>query len=206
MAWILWYRSAAAGEDVEVSGLRVLPMVLAFLASIAWAVYSNLARRFRQRNSIAAVGVFFLATSCALLSAGGIRIAAAQWTLSSVLALAVLSICSMSLAYVFWDTAMRDGDLVLLGALANTVPVLSIAVGTAWLGVRCGGTILGAAALIALGTAICWSSFRDLPRVRTLGRTFGTLDGQRSATVSHEKRQNSGDDPRERFEDTNGLF
>jgi len=178
MAWTR-QRSAASGDEVGAFGFGVLPIVLALVASITWALYSNLARLFRQRDSVAAVGVFFLVTSCAFLSAGGIRIADAQWNFRSVLALAVLSICSMSLAYVFWDTAMRDGDLVLLGALANTIPVLSIAVGTAWLGVRCGGTILGAAALIALGTAICWASFRGLPSVLTLGRTSGALDGQR---------------------------
>jgi drug/metabolite transporter (DMT)-like permease len=56
---------------------------------------------------------------------------------------------------------MRDGNLPLVGSASNLIPILSTAIGSAYLGVAFRGELLGGAALVVLGALLSQAVFRN---------------------------------------------
>jgi drug/metabolite transporter (DMT)-like permease len=59
------------------------------------------------------------------------------------------------LAYVFWDHAMRRGNMILVAALSYFTPLLSTLFSAAYLGVVPGPAIWLACALVIGGALVC---------------------------------------------------
>jgi len=113
-----------------------LSFALGLAGAVCWCLYSVLARVFRQSNSSGAVAIFLLVAggvSLTIALSGGSAAALDGSLPSSAIAIAAAAYMALlpnSLAYWFWDIAIRDGDVPTLGALANLIPVLSAAIGT----------------------------------------------------------------------------
>jgi len=163
----------AASVNVEgVSRLveALLPPPLSFglglAAAVCWGLYSVIARVFRQSNSSGAVSIFLLIAGGASLaiavSGGGLVVP--DWGFPhaaiAVAAAAYMALLPNSLAYWFWDVAIRDGDVPTLGAIANLIPILSAAIGTLVLGIGVRPELLAGAGLVAVGSAVSRLSFR----------------------------------------------
>jgi drug/metabolite transporter (DMT)-like permease len=70
------------------------------------------------------------------------------------------------LAYVFWDHAMRRGNLVLVAALSYLTPLLSTLFSAAYLGVVPGPSIWLACGLVIGGAFTCRAAVIDRETVR----------------------------------------
>jgi len=128
--------------------------LLAFAAALIWSSYSVASRFFAKVPSIAVIG------SCAATAAGslGLHLATEIWiwpaTSGAGLAIVMLGLGPVGLAFYLWDEGMKHGDMRLLGAASYATPLLSTLV-MAWLGLGRASPVLWiAATLIAFGALL----------------------------------------------------
>lgn len=150
------------GVTSLLAAVRTSPWAIAvgLLAGMSWGLYSALASRYRQRLPAGAIGIY-------LLAAGGILAVFASgswgtvvWTSRALAEAGYLAVVPTAIAYVAWDVAMRDGNVPLLGSVANLTPVLATATARLYLGVPLAGTLLVGASLVAAGAALSHAAFR----------------------------------------------
>ena len=130
---------------------------LALLAAVTWALYSNLVRRTAGKNGEGAVPVFILVTGMVLLFIRYLFPENTNWNTQVILEIAVLGI-STALAYVFWDVAMRKGEMILVVAFSYLTPFFSIVFASLYLGVLPEKSLWSGCLLIIAGSIISWRS------------------------------------------------
>jgi drug/metabolite transporter (DMT)-like permease len=129
------------------------------LAAIAWALYSNLTRRWGEPNSSGAVLLFTLSTGMAFWLIRLLRPEGGTWGVRVVAEVAFLALAT-ALAYVFWDIAMREGDLVLVASCSYLTPFFSTVVSCIYLRVWPGPSLWLGCLLIIAGSFLSWRSIR----------------------------------------------
>ena len=145
---------------VKALGKSGLPMLLALVGSFMWGLYSNLAKRHPQPVSTGAVGLFLFVTGIALFLASLGAWQTATWSLQTVIELIYMILFPASAAYCFWDIAMRDGNIALLGSASNLIPVLATLLASVYLQVTLGWELLGGAIGVVLGAFLCQLAFK----------------------------------------------
>ncbi len=142
-----------------------LAYFLAFFAAVSWGLYSTLARRWAGPKTGSAVSLFMLATGVLLLF---LRLLRPEQTLWSMRALAEVLFMGLAtiVAYVFWDIAMRKGDVVLVAACSYFIPLLSTLVSCLYLGISAGVRLWFGCGFIIVGSLISWVSVSDSPPSR----------------------------------------
>jgi len=131
----------------------VLPLGLAGVAAVTWALYSNLVKRW-GRPGAGAVPLFLLASSAVL---GLLRLGAVEttvWTTRAALELGIIAVAQSAFAYALWDRGMRCGNHLLLSVASYFTPIASTAVAAAYLGVTPGPGLLIGCILVAGGALI----------------------------------------------------
>ncbi|MBN1857659.1 EamA family transporter [Candidatus Bipolaricaulota bacterium] len=151
-----WSASGFVGVVAE----AWLPLMLAGVGSVAWGVYSNLAKRVPQEATSAAIGMLLAAAGLTLLVPGLLQVHEVHWSLRVVLELIYAAIFPTAVAYSLWDRAMRDGDVAILGSISNLLPVASVALAAALLGVPLHWRLVGGAVAVAAGSLACRRSLR----------------------------------------------
>jgi drug/metabolite transporter (DMT)-like permease len=134
-----------------------IPFLLAMTAAIAWALYSNLARRWSAPESGGAADLFVPATGLVLLGLRLLTHEPAGWSwraAGEALGLAAIT----TLAYLFWDLAMRKGNLLLVVACSYFTPLLSTLVSCTYLGVSPGPKLWAGCLLLVAGSLLSWNS------------------------------------------------
>lgn len=136
--------------------------LLALAAAVAWALYSNLARRWSVPGRGGGVEWFLLAAGLVLL---GLRMgvtepAAWGWRpVGEVLGLAAAT----ALAYILWDVAMRKGNLLLVVAMSYFTPLFSTVLSCAYLKVSPGPKLWVGCILLVCGSILTWRSLAGTP-------------------------------------------
>ncbi len=143
------------------TNLRANPAAygLGAVAAVAWALYSNLTRRWGGPGDRGAVLVFTAATGLSFFAGRLILSEGGRWDLRVVAEVAILSL-STALAYVCWDLAMRAGDVVLVAACSYLTPFLSTLFSCLYLQVRPDLRLWVGCALIIAGSFLSWRSIR----------------------------------------------
>jgi drug/metabolite transporter (DMT)-like permease len=151
--------AVAAGSGLSVPGLRAsvsangLAYGLAFVGAVTWALYSNLARRWGGEGS--GVPLFVLASGLVVLPLRFWLEETSAWSARVVGELLYMALFVTVVAYVFWDRAMRKGNMVLVAAVSYSTPLLSTIFSAAYLRVAPGPAIWAACALVIVGAAVC---------------------------------------------------
>lgn len=141
---------------------------LGLLAAVSWGLYSNLTRRWGDPQNSGGVQLFTLASGLAFGLIGLFWPERSVWSLRVLVEVLFLGLAT-ALAYVFWDIAMRAGNMVLVAACSYLTPLFSTLVSCLYLGVRPGlGLWLGCAVLI-LGSFLSWLSVRPAQAGKTPG-------------------------------------
>jgi len=130
---------------------------LGVVAAISWALYSNLTRRWGGNRGAGAVPLFTLGTGVAFSAIRLFRPEPGTWS-ARVAAEVVLLALGTALAYMFWDLAMRQGDMVLVAACSYLTPFLSTLVSCLYLGVLPGAGVWLGCTLIVVGSFWSWRS------------------------------------------------
>jgi drug/metabolite transporter (DMT)-like permease len=141
-------------------GNRV-PYLLALAAAVSWALYSNFSRAWAGGREGNGVPVFLLATGCVLAAARLLHPEASRWTPRAALELAYMAVFPTLLAYLFWDTAMRRGHVVLVASLGYGTPLLSTLLSCVYLDVPLGLRLCLGCILVVAGAALCSRSLVD---------------------------------------------
>ena len=134
------------------------PYLLALGAAVTWALYSTLSRRWAADAEAGAVPLFALAAGAVL---GLLHLAfpePVQWTPRAVAELIYMAVFPSLIAYAFWDTAVRRGNLTLIASLAYAVPLASTLVSCLYLQVPLGWNLLLSCGLIMGGAWMCETS------------------------------------------------
>jgi drug/metabolite transporter (DMT)-like permease len=136
------------------------PYLLALLAAVSWALYSNLSRKLAGSAGGGAVPFFMLSTGLVLGLLRLIYPEHSHFSLQAVLNLLYL-IIGPNLGYIFWDVAMRRGDIVLVASASYFTPLLSTLVSCLYLGVVPGIQLWLGCGLIIIGALGCKFSIKN---------------------------------------------
>jgi drug/metabolite transporter (DMT)-like permease len=118
----LFLVSGAPAEST--TGEEAKGYVLALLAALTWPVYS-LGRKKFPATSVWSIGGFCLSTGILCLITHALIEPKVVVTFSEGWKLVCMGLGPFGLAFYFWDTATREGDARVLGALAYLTPVIS---------------------------------------------------------------------------------
>jgi drug/metabolite transporter (DMT)-like permease len=135
------------------------PYTLGLLAAVSWGLYSALSRRWgggatESQTDSGAVPIFMLATGVVLGLARCLVGEQSHWTGRALWELAYLAI-GPNLAYVFWEQAMRKGDIILVASCSYFTPLLSTLISSLYLGVALGWPLWAGCGLIIAGAFLC---------------------------------------------------
>ena len=159
--------AAQSGESWQVFAANLEsnwpPYLLAFVAAVSWALYSNLTRRWAREAESGAVPLFLLASGLTLAVLRLIFPETTQWTNQTMLELAYMAVFPTILAYAFWDTAMRRGNMILVASLSYLTPLLSIIIGSMYLGVGTGWYLWAGCLVVIAGSLVCKLSVQETP-------------------------------------------
>ena len=133
---------------------------LALVAAVTWGLYSNLARRWGAAQGAGAVHWFVLASGLAFVIVRLFIPEAAAWSGRTAAEVGVLGLAT-ALGYLFWDLAMRAGNMVLVAAFSYLTPFLSTVVICVYLGVRPDPKLWAGCGLIVAGSYTSWRSIRS---------------------------------------------
>ncbi|MEL6979258.1 MAG: EamA family transporter [Pseudomonadota bacterium] len=148
----------AAERFTDVSGAGV-GYAAALLCALLWSGYSVLNRVVGEAPTEAVAGLCFAASALGAFSHLGFSLLGLEETrwpsgATEWLAIIGLGLGPVGLAFYVWDYGCKHGDLQLLGVLSYAAPLLStlilIAAGVA----EAGPALIGAAALIVLGSLL----------------------------------------------------
>ena len=137
------------------------PYLLAFSAAVSWGLYSNLSRRWAGHAKGGAVPLFLLMTGIILTF---LRLAfpeVSRWNMQVFIELLYMSIFPTYLAYLFWDRAMRKGNIILVVSFSYFTPLLSIIISSLYLQVAVKANLWIACAMVIVGAIICKLSIID---------------------------------------------
>ena len=130
---------------------------LGLLAAVSWGLYSNLTRRWAGPDSIGAVPLFVMVTGLTMLLFCLLRPEEGAWNVRVVAEVTLFGLAT-SLTYVFWDIAMRKGDIVLVASCSYFTPLLSTMVSCIYLQVMPGISLWVGCILIIAGSFLSWRS------------------------------------------------
>ena len=143
------------GGFVANLGSNSLPYLLALGAGITWGVYSTVSRKWGADVESGAVPLFLLASGLAFACLAPFFEGGSGWSLGTVGELAYMVVFPATLAYTFWETAMRRGRVVLVAALSYLTPVAATLVTCVYLKVEAGATLWLACAMVVAGAVVC---------------------------------------------------
>ncbi len=135
---------------------------LALAAALAWALYSNLTRRWSEPEGGGAVELFIPATGIILLALRLLTTEPTGWSLRAVGEASGLAAVT-ALAYLLWDVSMRKGNLLLVVACSYFTPLLSTLVSCVYLRVSTGPRLWIGCVLLVSGSLMTWRSVTDRP-------------------------------------------
>jgi drug/metabolite transporter (DMT)-like permease len=131
------------------------PYVFALCTALCWSLYSNLSRRWVGERAGGAVPLFLLASGLAMFALRVFFPEQSAWTPRMAPEFAFLVVFPIIMAYNFWETAMRRGNLVLVASLSYFIPLLSTLITGLYLHVSLGPGILAGCGLVVAGAVLC---------------------------------------------------
>jgi len=146
ISWVSFAGNVATNPVVYILGLT---------AAITWALYSNLTRVWGERATSSGVILFIPATAIVLLLVRLSIVESGTWSLAAGIEATSLGLAT-ALAYVFWDIAMRKGNLVLVAAFSYFIPLFSTLLSSLYLHVTPDLSLWLGCVLIVLGSLMSW--------------------------------------------------
>jgi drug/metabolite transporter (DMT)-like permease len=145
------------------------PYLLALAAAVAWALYSDLSRRWAGDAGAGAMNLFLFAGGLVLLIARCFFHERSHWSPDIAVKTAIYVIFPIGLAYPFWDIAMRRGRMVFVASFSYLLPLFSTVIIWLYLGVTLTRALWLGCALVIAGAVICK---RSVVEARDEGRAI----------------------------------
>ncbi len=158
--------AATSGQTFGISELMAIlssnafPIVAALVAAISWGLYTNFSRLLHTGEG-SAVPLFILSTGIVLLALRLTVHEESHWSPSIGLMLAANVIFPLLLSTIFWEHAVRKGNLLMIASASYLTPVLSTVISSLVLGVTLDARIWIGCALVSSGAVICNLAFLE---------------------------------------------
>jgi drug/metabolite transporter (DMT)-like permease len=152
--WLAVSNGGQADWQSLLSIQSLLPLSLALVAAITWALYTNLSRYFGGEGEHGSVPLFLLASGLLLGAFRLIHPEDSIWSWSAGLRIFFMALFPGWLAYSFWDHAVRRGNLILVATLSYLTPLFSTLISVLVLDVKTGPSLWLAALLVIVGAWI----------------------------------------------------
>ncbi len=133
---------------------NILPYILAFIAALSWALYSNLTRKFGPKEGTGAVPIFLSFTGLLLLILRLFFPEEVMWSFRVIIELSYMVIFPTFLAYSFWDQAMRCGNIILVVVFSYFTPLISVFISSLYLQINIDIRLWFASILVVIGALI----------------------------------------------------
>lgn len=147
-----------------------IPYTIVFIAAILWGLYCNLSKKFSDGKN--GIPVFFIMIAgimwCKLLIGDEtLKILTFKTTLEIVVIAALITI-----SYVFWETGIQKGNILLLAILSYFTPIFSILFSGLWLNAMPSLSFWVGVIMVVSGSLLCWLATKH-PKKKTqsLNRT-----------------------------------
>jgi drug/metabolite transporter (DMT)-like permease len=157
LAGIVLSKVATASADTAFDAFsRINPVCysLAVLAAIAWALYSNLARKLSNPEGASAVPLYMVVTGVVLLIASS-WLAEPYGAIGSEWFIMIGWAVANAVAYLLWDIGMRFGNVVVISTMSMLIPLVSTVITAVASGHGITLSLVGAAALVVFGSDLC---------------------------------------------------
>lgn len=126
-------------------------------AAFLWAFYSNASRKWG--GSANGVGWFMLASGAMFLAVWFVSGEPLGLTRAMTFPLILHALAINAAGYLFWDFGVRWGDIGLMGAMANFLPLGSVLFGSWYLGSSTTPGLWIGGALVTIGAMLCGKGF-----------------------------------------------
>ena len=173
------------------AGLRsnAAPYLLALAAAAAWALYSDLSRRWARDADCGAMNLFLFASGLVLLAARCFFHEHPRWSPEIAVKMALYVVFPIGLAYPFWDMAMRRGRMVFVASFSYLLPLFSTVIISLYLHVLLTRALWLGCALVIAGAVICKFSVVERRDERpTMDNRRQTVDHHPSSAVHCVRR------------------
>ena len=131
--------------------------IFGFTAAITWGLYSNLARRWGDPDAIGIVPLFILITGIILTISGLLSAEKNYFEIKTLIEIIILGLATI-FAYVFWDMAMQQGEIILVASASYFIPFFSTLVSCIYLKTIPGINVWSGCVFIIAGSLLSWRS------------------------------------------------
>jgi drug/metabolite transporter (DMT)-like permease len=140
------------------------PYGFGLLCAVTWALYSNLNRRWGKPHWPSPMPVLMLATGLMFCVIRFFHAEHFDFTPKAAAAVAYSIIFPTTMAYIFWDIAMRRGNFTIVSSASYLTPLLSTGISCFILRHNPGPWLWVGAALVVAGAVTCKFSLREAPQ------------------------------------------
>lgn len=156
--------ASAAGSGFSLSRMAAnvaetpLPYALGLGAAVTWPIYTVLTRSLSGGRN--AVALFLLATAGALWGLYGLSDAPPLLFDGKGAAMVLVLGLLTTLAYTAWTHGVNHGNLTLIATASYFTPLLSVLLSSLLFGMALSLAFWSGAALVTLGSLVCWRATR----------------------------------------------
>jgi drug/metabolite transporter (DMT)-like permease len=143
-----------------VSDFNALSYLCAAMDAVAWALYSNYARKLSNPQGSSPIALYMTAAGVLILGASCLTDTRLAPSWGSWL-LVVSWSCVAALSYLFWDIGMRRGNVITISTTSMLIPLLSTIITAIFSGHGISVSIFIAGALVVVGSWICKQGVTD---------------------------------------------
>ena len=137
-----------------------LVYVLGLVAAASWALYSVLTRKWVVGRNVGGPMIFLPVAALVLLVLRCFVDEPCHWSSRACMEALILGVAAFA-AYVMWDKAMREGNVVIVVVGSYMTPFLSTIVSCLYLSVRPGLTLWVGCGMLVAGSLLSWYSLRE---------------------------------------------
>lgn len=168
-AGLCWVLSGDGGPSVTAIYANVqsnpLSYGLAFAGAIIWAFYCTLTSK--KANGSNGITLFFMLTAVTLWAKFAIGPAAAPHFTPHATASVLLAAVALGCGYAAWNIGILHGNVTVLATASNFIPIFSSALAAVILSTPLAASFWQGAAMVSLGSLLCWRSTRTKIRPAT---------------------------------------
>lgn len=162
------YLSATSGHAIDFkeffNNSDIVPFALAFIAAVSWGLYTNFCQKYGGKEGDA-LPLFLLACGMVLFLLRLTVVEHSQWSVKALGLSAFFIVFPITLAYTFWDLAIRKGNALLVSTASYFTPVLSTIITAFFLGVAIDNKTWLSCALVTIGAILCKLAFSKKEKV-----------------------------------------
>lgn len=140
--------------------INYLAYFVMLLDALAWALYSNLAKKYATPSAVGAVPLFMLAGGAILLGYSLIYQDLPSPNLSMITTMCIWAVLN-GFSYLGWDYAMRFGNMILVTVVSMLIPLLSTLITAYMNSSPINIELIASSSMVVIGAFICRKSVRE---------------------------------------------